>query len=122
MVLHLRGVWISMAPQAKLASTNYAPSCQVSKVSDQEVAGMIEPSLKLTLLQKFKIRLGRPVYLGRRSKPGWIGTLPYYAFRCRVHGIVVDYPAGQDETLSCYVCFREKWRAESQGVEETTND
>ena len=70
---------------------------------------MIEPGLKLTFLQKFKIRLGRPVYLEHRSKPGWIGTLPFYAFRCRTHGVVVGYPAGNDEVLSCYVCFREKW-------------
>ena len=37
------------------------------------------------------IQMYGSVYIGDYSKPGWSGELPFYAFRCRKHGIVTDY-------------------------------
>jgi hypothetical protein len=43
-------------------------------------------------------------FLGFITKPGWSGELPYYRFRCPVHGLVEDYPHGYDEALLCPHC------------------
>jgi hypothetical protein len=44
------------------------------------------------------------VYLGRRTRPGWRGGLPFYAFTCSEHGVVVDYPHGFKGMLTCPHC------------------
>lgn len=42
--------------------------------------------------------------MGHRTRSGWGGSLPFYAFRCPEHGVVVDYPHGYDRRLVCPLC------------------
>ena len=43
-------------------------------------------------------------YVGHRQMPGWKGALPFYEFRCKVHGLVESYPAGYGQVLRCPLC------------------
>jgi len=62
----------------------------------------------LSLLQRIALRLLGSVYVGHHKKPGWRGPLPFYAFRCPRHGMVVSYPCGYDGRLDCPLCLREE--------------
>jgi len=66
-------------------------------------------TLKLTLIQKIKMKTNGRVYLEHRTRPRWRGFLPFYAFKCPVHGIVIDYPHGLYDELSCPKCFEEEF-------------
>lgn len=92
-----------MDASEKLASQNYPPPHQVSvpDVSDQEVAEMTEPQIKLTLGQRIVLAIRGRVYLNNRIEPGWTRAIPFYAFRCRVHGLVESRPFGYGEVLKC---------------------
>jgi len=59
---------------------------------------------KPTWKQRLHIQLWGNLYLGHYSQPGWSGELPFYAFRCRKHGIVVNYLYGYSERLECPKC------------------
>jgi hypothetical protein len=61
----------------------------------------------LTLLRHLQLRLFGYAYVGHKKLPGWKGPLPFYAFKCDVHGIVEDYPHGYDRRLDCPLCLRE---------------
>ncbi len=63
---------------------------------------------ELSLIQRFRLRLLGHVYIGHRIRAGWKGSLPYFAFRCPVHGLVEDYPHGYTDRLDCPMCQREK--------------
>jgi len=45
-------------------------------------------------LQRLELFLTGIAYVGHRRRPGWKGSLPFFAFRCPIHGIVEDYPHG----------------------------
>jgi len=67
------------------------------------VKGMLrEPSAPEIL----KHRRGDAEFLGFIMKPGWSGELPYYRFKCTVHGYVENYPQGFSGTLYCPHCDR----------------
>ena len=55
-----------------------------------------------------KLRLSGSVYVGDYRLPGWMGKLPFYAFECRKHGLVVNYPTGYEQRLECPFCSNEK--------------
>ena len=60
---------------------------------------------KLTLLQRIKLRLLGYVYIGHyKLSETWRDSLPFYAFKCPKHGIVVDYPHGYYDRLDCPYC------------------
>ncbi len=60
--------------------------------------------VKLTLIQKIILKLKGHVFIGNRTRPGWKGSLPFYAFKCDKHGLVEDYPHGHEEKLECPKC------------------
>ena len=60
--------------------------------------------IDLTLFQRFKLWLNGTVYLHHVKHVGWSAPLPFYAFKCPVHGIVSDYPHGWKKKLSCPYC------------------
>ena len=66
-----------------------------------------ESVITLGLYKRVVLSLAGQVYVEHRTMPGWSGALPFYAFRCPVHGIVVDYPHGYDQRLDCPKCHRE---------------
>ena len=59
----------------------------------------------MNILQRLKLRLGLQVCLGERTQEGWSGALPFYAFKCPVHGLVENYPSGWAEILRCPLCI-----------------
>ena len=65
----------------------------------------VKTGIKLTKLQKKLAELGIKVYLGKHSKPGWRGDLPFYACKCSEHGVYVTYPQGYLKRLSCPMCL-----------------
>ena len=58
----------------------------------------------LSLWQKLVLRILGQVYIGHRQHEGWTGSLPFYAFKCPVHGLVEDYPHGYRGVLRCSQC------------------
>jgi len=65
-------------------------------------------NVRLSPVQRLVLRLRGRVYVGRYTRPGWQGPLPFYAFRCPEHGIVVNYPQGFRRVLRCPKCLRVK--------------
>jgi len=59
----------------------------------------------MSVAQQAKMLLTGCVYVGHRTRPGWRGSLPFYRFKCPVHGIVENYPAGYERRLECPLCL-----------------
>lgn len=71
---------------------------------------MINPRdqrIELTKAQHLRLKLFGHAYVGHRTRPGWRGALPFYAFNCPEHGIVVDYAHGFKRRLACPICSEE---------------
>ena len=62
----------------------------------------------MNLWQRIQIIIRGAAYLGHRTRPGWKGSLPFYAFRCPVHGIVENYTQGYSKILECPICQEEE--------------
>ena len=60
--------------------------------------------IRLNLLQRIKLMITGTVPTSRRSRPGWTGSLQFYAFKCPVHGLVENYPQGYEKVLRCPYC------------------
>lgn len=73
------------------------------------ISGEGDNTLKLTLIQKIKMKINGQIYLEHRTRPGWKRSLPFYAFKCPVHGIVIDYAHGLEDYLACPKCWEEKY-------------
>jgi hypothetical protein len=65
----------------------------------------------ITHMQRLEIRLLGKAFVGYRARDGWRQSLPFYAFRCPVHGLVEDYPHGYAERLDCPLCSRKELAA-----------
>jgi len=63
---------------------------------------------RLSLYRRLALRLLGQVYIEHRIRPGWSGSLPFYAFNCPVHGVVEDYPHGYKQRLDCPICMKEE--------------
>ncbi|MCK4702888.1 hypothetical protein KAT55_05980 [Candidatus Bathyarchaeota archaeon] len=62
--------------------------------------------VRLSLLQKIRLLVTGAVPTSRRSRTGWSGSLPFYAFKCPVHGLVENYPQGYERVLRCPYCYK----------------
>jgi len=60
--------------------------------------------IQLSLWQRLKLALFGKVSVGPIQKAGWRGPIEHYAFRCPVHGVVIDYPHGHRHLLTCPKC------------------
>lgn len=74
--------------------------------------------MELSLGQKIILRIRGYVGIGSRKKEGWSEAIPHYAFKCPDHGIVVDYPRGFDEQLSCPVCVEDSLQTSNQSEKQ----
>lgn len=72
-------------------------------------------------IQSLKLRLFGVVYLEHRTRPGWKGSLPFYAVKCPKHGVFEDYPHGFDDYFSCPECHAERL-AQIQQAMEVSNE
>jgi len=60
--------------------------------------------MKLSLLQRLRLRLFCCVYLRHEKREGWSGELPIYAVNCVKHGLYEDYPHGYSGRFNCPKC------------------
>jgi len=72
----------------------------------------------MNILQWVSLKILGYAYIGRRRRPGWSGALPFYRFRCKVHGIVENYPQGYAEILRCPKCDEESRGEANKRTEE----
>lgn len=64
----------------------------------------IRTPIQLTIQQRLILLVRGRVLLFYDRRPGWIGSLPIYAFKCPQHGLQSDYPHGNYERLDCPLC------------------
>ena len=62
---------------------------------------------KLKLLERLKLGLSGQLYVGDQMKEGWKESLPFYLFKCPIHGLVKSYPKGHSKRLECPLCQEE---------------
>ena len=83
-----------------------------------EIILEVETGIRLTPRQRSMAALGFKVPLGKHRKPDWTGDLPFYAFKCKLHGVVVNYPQGHAQILRCPECDRESREEATKRTEE----
>ncbi len=59
---------------------------------------------ELSLLQRLRIAILGVSQTQLRTRPGWHGSLMFFAFKCPDHGLVENYPQGYLKVLHCPVC------------------
>lgn len=60
------------------------------------------PTLSFT--QKLRLKVFGHVSVGTRMKDGWKRPIEHFVFKCRYHGLQIDYPHGFREELRCPIC------------------
>lgn len=65
---------------------------------------------RLKLLERIKLQLIGYGYQGEEIKEGWREPLPFYVFRCPMHGYVRNYVKGYEGRLECPICLEERRR------------
>jgi hypothetical protein len=63
---------------------------------------------RIRLLERIKLELQGHVYVGTHIKNGWKEPIPFYLFKCPIHGYVENYAKGYGEILECPLCIKEK--------------
>jgi len=63
---------------------------------------------RLRLLERIKLELQGCVYVGNQSKSGWKEPIPFYLFKCPIHGYVENYAKGYEEILECPLCIKDR--------------
>lgn len=59
----------------------------------------------LSPFKKWLLRMGKKIYAGQETRPGWTGPTPLYYFYCQVcRRYIKDYPRGYGEVLRCPHC------------------
>lgn len=89
------------------------------EVNDHNFNGTKVP-MEISLFQWLRLKLTGRVHVFEAIKAGWLGSLPFYVFRCETCGeYALDYPHGYSGYFSCPVCdaepVRVKVEAESEG-------
>jgi hypothetical protein len=66
--------------------------------------------MKLSLWQRLVLKVRGYAYIGHETREGWRGSLPFYVFKCKKHGLVKDYFHGfpPEQYLLCPLCFEEE--------------
>ena len=76
----------------------------VVKVTDRHFSdGKV--NLDVPLLQYLKLKMNLSVCIGKKSKVGWSGELPFYITSCGNHGYFVDYCHGWKKNFECPECL-----------------
>ena len=63
-------------------------------------------AVKLSFIQKVKLRFFDIAYVGDHIEVGWLSKIPLYAFKCKQHNLQYGYPIGQSRLLICNECMR----------------
>ena len=62
---------------------------------------------RLKLLDKLKLQLNGFARIGEHKEEGWQNSLPYFVFKCPIHGLVKNYTYGYSDRLECPLCQQE---------------
>jgi len=76
----------------------------VVKVMDRHFSNG-SANLDVPLFQYLKLKMNHSVFIGKKSKVGWSGELPFYISTCGNHGYFVDYCHGWKKNFECPECF-----------------
>lgn len=57
-----------------------------------------------TTEEKIKFHRCDAVLIGFEKKEGWKAELPFYRFKCDIHGEQIDYEHGYGQVLYCDKC------------------
>ena len=60
---------------------------------------------EMSFAERIRMRINGHIYVGHRKKEGWRKALPFYRFRCSVHGLVENYPMSYKKILRCPLCL-----------------
>ena len=60
---------------------------------------------RIGLINRLKLRLSGHIYVEDRIEPDWKEPLPFYIFKCPLHGYVESYPHGYEKKLICPKCL-----------------
>ena len=74
----------------------------------QYINGSLGRDVKLSSLQKIKLGLLGKVLLDYKKNPFGNKKVFFYAFKCAVHGLQMDYPHGYAGTLTCPECIKQQ--------------
>ena len=62
-------------------------------------------NIEVQLLQYLKLKINNSVFIGKKTKQGWSGELPFYITQCGHHGYFVDYCHGWKKNFECPECL-----------------
>jgi hypothetical protein len=57
-----------------------------------------------TLLESIKLKRHDARLVGLDQRDGWSGELPFYEWKCKIHGLVQNYEQGFYYILECPFC------------------
>lgn len=73
---------------------------------------------RIKLIEKLKIQLSGNIYIGEKKMNGWKESLPFYMFKCPIHGYVTTYVMGHDNNLICPICIKEILKENKNSIKE----
>ena len=88
-------------------NSNSLSILDVSKVLGQVIneATLQNITSRMSLVERLRLKHEDPVKIGDYKLGAWKGNLPFYLFRCSVHGYVINYPIGYFKRLVCPLCI-----------------
>ena len=75
----------------------------IVKVTDRHFSDG-KTNLDVPLLQLLKLKMNHSVFIGKKSKVGWSGELPFFITTCGNHGYFIDYCHGWKKNFACPEC------------------
>ncbi|MGD0804358.1 MAG: hypothetical protein ABSA11_09830 [Candidatus Bathyarchaeia archaeon] len=97
-----------MGEENKVKDSHGSTPLAVESKKDERLAFLKVLASGITPYHALRITLNGHVHIGDFKMHGWKAAVPFYAFRCEKHGIVVNYPAGHMEKLLCPFCLDEE--------------
>lgn len=73
---------------------------------------------RLKLIEKLKLQLSGHIYVGEKKLDGWKEPLPFYTFKCPIHGYVTTYAMGHNKRLVCPLCIEELLKEDKDTMEQ----
>ena len=73
---------------------------------------------RLNLIERLRIQLGGCICKGKKKVKGWKDPLPFYVFKCPVHGYVTSYTMGHNKLLVCPLCIENIRKEKANLVEQ----
>ena len=76
---------------------------------------------RIKFIERLKIQLMGHIYAGNEKREGWKASVPFYIFKCPLHGYVKNYAQGFNRKLICPECLKEEQNRSVSIDSETGN-